>query len=354
MRARHNRAHAPPLRGTSSAFLISRPCSHFARIQYLAQHLAQHLARHLRDQIPKTLQQLHVRLLVMSTPQAKRRRLNEATKTLHKPFKSPFRAPLESKQPSSGSDHFSSDTSETGTYPRPMLKHLSTVHELLTSGQSTPTSCTLATTTSLIDRTSLPISARPRSLQERATSPKLSLTRESIQLRNDLNVLSQALKLATTTNDDDLIALIERWRGASRAAAEELFATTRDRVNRMGGVGAWKEREREQTKWKLDAQREELDVERLRMQEAMYEARKRGELSEEAYEHYANMDTETQKEEVEETYLATDDDVSGLRIHQSMLCAHLFQSFTMDTMLATLNIDLDLIGFNKEAQRWDG
>jgi len=30
------------------------------------------------------------------------------------------------------------------------------------------------------------------------------------------------------------------------------------------------------------------------------------------------------------------------------------QSFTMDMMLKTLNIDLKLIGYNKEAQRWDG
>ena len=30
------------------------------------------------------------------------------------------------------------------------------------------------------------------------------------------------------------------------------------------------------------------------------------------------------------------------------------QSFTMDMMLKTLNIDLKLIGYSKEAQRWDG
>lgn len=30
------------------------------------------------------------------------------------------------------------------------------------------------------------------------------------------------------------------------------------------------------------------------------------------------------------------------------------QSFTMDMMLQTLNIDLKLIGYDKIAQRWDG
>lgn len=36
--------------------------------------------------------------------------------------------------------------------------------------------------------------------------------------------------------------LIEKWRGVSREAAEELFVGARDKVNRMGGVGVWKER----------------------------------------------------------------------------------------------------------------
>lgn len=30
------------------------------------------------------------------------------------------------------------------------------------------------------------------------------------------------------------------------------------------------------------------------------------------------------------------------------------QSFTMDMMLKTLNVDLDLIGYSKVAQRWEG
>jgi Swi5-dependent recombination DNA repair protein 1 len=30
------------------------------------------------------------------------------------------------------------------------------------------------------------------------------------------------------------------------------------------------------------------------------------------------------------------------------------QSFTMDMMLKTLNIDIKLIGYDKEGQRWEG
>ena len=36
----------------------------------------------------------------------------------------------------------------------------------------------------------------------------------------------------------------------SRAAAEEVFAGVRDKVNRMGGVGAWRERERGKREWR--------------------------------------------------------------------------------------------------------
>jgi len=39
--------------------------------------------------------------------------------------------------------------------------------------------------------------------------------------------------------------LIRKWKGASREAAEEVYRDVRERVNRMGGVRGWRERERE-------------------------------------------------------------------------------------------------------------
>lgn len=38
--------------------------------------------------------------------------------------------------------------------------------------------------------------------------------------------------------------MVGKWRDASRAAAEELFVGAREKVDRMGGVGAWNERVR--------------------------------------------------------------------------------------------------------------
>ncbi|KAF1914413.1 hypothetical protein BDU57DRAFT_588730 [Ampelomyces quisqualis] len=247
----------------------------------------------------------------MSTPQAKRRRLNEAAKTLNKPFKSPFRTPL---RPGFGSDPPSSDPPEL---------HAPAAPTSLAPLQP-PVSKPLATRPSF---------STPSRTQPKRASTKPALTREIMQLRNEMQILSQAHTLATTTKDDDLVLLIDKWRTVSRTVAEELFATTRDKVNRMGGVGAWKAREKESKDRQLQWDKEERAAER----EKMEEARENGEIGDEAYDRYAEMAEENGEEKEEETFKAADDD-----------------SFTMDMMLKTLNIDLQLIGYNKEAQRWDG
>lgn len=84
-------------------------------------------------------------------------------------------------------------------------------------------------------------------------------------MRSDIQILSQALALVTSQKDEDLARLVDAWRTASRAAAEELFAKTRDRVNRMGGVGALKEKEKEQKEFRQKWDREEMEAERERM-----------------------------------------------------------------------------------------
>ena len=120
-------------------------------------------------------------------------------------------------------------------------------------------------------------------------------------------MLTQAQTLATSTKDDDLVVLVDKWRSASRAAAEELFGSTRDRVNRMGGVGAWKEREKESKERQMQWDKEEMEAER----EKMEEAKESGEVSEEAYDRYAEMDSEREKGEEKETFKDADDDVSA-------------------------------------------
>ena len=72
-----------------------------------------------------------------------------------------------------------------------------------------------------------------------------ALERQTIRLRQDTGSLIQALSILRTNKAAELEELAEKWRGAARLAAEEVFASAKDRVNRMGGVGAWREQERE-------------------------------------------------------------------------------------------------------------
>jgi Swi5-dependent recombination DNA repair protein 1 len=126
-----------------------------------------------------------------------------------------------------------------------------------------------------------------------------------MKVRNEIQILTQAHALATSNKEQDIVVLVDRWRTASRAAAEEVFASTRDRVNRMGGVGAWKERENEQKEWRMKAEREEMEAEREKLQEA----RENGEVGEGAFDEYDRADEAGEKEEVE-TFKTADDDVS--------------------------------------------
>ncbi|KAF3041706.1 hypothetical protein E8E12_006252 [Didymella heteroderae] len=272
----------------------------------------------------------------MSTPQAKRRRLNDATNTLKKPFKSPFRTPL---RLNIGSDPPSSDPPDANT-PAPSFSYMTPLTASHTPASAPAQTKTSAKTPALSQpRFTKPFAARsilhtPSRSVPKKTQSNPSLTRELMQLRNEIQILTQAEALATSTKDEDLQALIERWRTASRAAAEELFGSTRDRVNRMGGVGAWKEREKEAKERTMKWDLEEREAER----EKMEEAKENGEIDDYAYDRYAEMaDEQGENEEEDNVPKAADDD-----------------SFTMDMMLKTLNIDLKLVGYNKEAQRWDG
>ncbi|KAF3036366.1 hypothetical protein E8E11_003569 [Didymella keratinophila] len=272
----------------------------------------------------------------MSTPQAKRRRLNDATNTLKKPFKSPFRTPL---RPNIGSDPLSSDPPDVSTSAQSAPYATPSIVPATPTSASAPPKAVVTTPAASQPRFTRPVAARtrfstPSRPATKKTPSKPSLTRELMQLRNEIQILTQAEALATSTKDDDLQVLIDRWRTASRAAAEELFGSTRDRVNRMGGVGAWKEREKEAKERTMKWDLEERETER----EKMEEAKENGEVDDEAHDRYAEMANEQGGYEEEDSApKAADDD-----------------SFTMDMMLKTLNIDLKLIGYNKEAQRWDG
>lgn len=150
------------------------------------------------------------------------------------------------------------------------------------------------------------------------------------QLRTALDTSQQAVKITNSNTDAELENLISKWKTASREAAEELFRGARDRVNKMGGVGAWRERTKKQSRggWGDEDAEKERNEDGGEFTEAQKEARAiMLEDMKAEMEKYGEK-----KEEVEEE---KDD-----------------ESFTIDMMLKQLNVELDVIGYDKANQRW--
>lgn len=61
-------------------------------------------------------------------------------------------------------------------------------------------------------------------------------------LKSELDTAQQAVRIESSTKDDELARLIAKWRVVSQEAAEEVFQAAAERIQRMGGMKAWKER----------------------------------------------------------------------------------------------------------------
>ena len=83
---------------------------------------------------------------------------------------------------------------------------------------------------------------KPKQKQKQQAKEKLE---EQQQKRHLENEESENGAHVAKTGDIRLESLIAKWRSATRRAAEEVYEGAQERVNRMGGVAAWKERERE-------------------------------------------------------------------------------------------------------------
>lgn len=204
----------------------------------------------------------------MSTPSAKRRRLEDAQSALRKPFRSPFKTPnrkVELERPSAET------TASSTAVPSPLVQSTlpdssatqSFSDSSLRTLRSSRISTTLSTPSPLARRTGVlgpddPLETAIR-VEERR---QRELHKQIRSVRTELDTLSQALRIAASTKDAELEALTRKWRDATRAAAEDVFATTKDRVDGMGGIGVWKQSERRQQEWSLGfhAQENELNL----------------------------------------------------------------------------------------------
>jgi hypothetical protein len=205
----------------------------------------------------------------MSSQPTKRRRLNDRDSALSKPFKSPLKAADRSVEDSerpvdtSKDQHRENNQAAITNSSRPNTQTTTTPGRKPTQNQLSP--------------------GNPKNdpqfftLQKQHSALLLQLSK----LRQSLDTAQQALKIASSSTDTELETLITKWKLASREAAEEVFRGAKDRVNRMGGVGAWRERSRkkpegwdeeplqmdveemgEEQREQLEIQKEELEAER--------------------------------------------------------------------------------------------
>jgi len=181
----------------------------------------------------------------MSSPlSVKRRKLNENTTKLARPFVSPLRK----SKPAPEAEAENAPPATTTPYRPSILAH-SII--LTTSPPDT------AKRTSEASKVSPAKSTPVRKQQAFTTSSKRTdpaelaaqraITKLELQIRNvknELDALKQASQITSTTTDAELEVLAQKWKAASQTAAEELFGSVKERVNRMGGVAAWRETEK--------------------------------------------------------------------------------------------------------------
>ncbi|KAH8698825.1 hypothetical protein BGW36DRAFT_426515 [Talaromyces proteolyticus] len=241
-------------------------------------------------------------------PSIKRRRLNEAASALSRPFKSPLRR---DNQQQSGSP--ANKTEENNTVTEGQGKRAPTTTNPARSSLPKPF---LPSTTDKPSHdshlaSSIPRHQRPTTNPDPETSAlqkeQKSLLSRLSSLRSQLDTAQQALRIESSSRDAELHVLIQKWKKVSQNVADELFVSARDRIERMGGMQAWREREREK---KMQMRWDDEEAAEFKDQDGMKGA----------------ITPSTDKDEQE--------------------------VFTMDKMLASLNIDLNIIGFDKDGQRW--
>jgi hypothetical protein len=223
-----------------------------------------------------TLQALAAPLMPMRMPisihPTKRRRLDSASSALSQPFKSPLKVPLRRQE----DVEKQTDTSERHNHRN---NRAAIIDRTTSKTQSTTTpSRQPPPTQSATNHANNHPQLIPLQKQQSALLLQLS------KLRQSLDIAQQALKIESSNTDAELELLISKWKLASREAAEEIFRGAKDRVNRMGGMGAWRERERNQKKpggWddepKVDVEdlSDEEQKEQLEVQNAECEAERR-------------------------------------------------------------------------------
>lgn len=214
---------------------------------------------------------------------SKRRRLNDVASTLSRPFKSPLRTSLqkqdiEDKKPKAfaADTKAANDPKDKTTQRSDEVKGQTTEAEsAIVNESASRNTTTLADDNDPKSQSPLALTNRNRKLpissQRQFSSSSSNYTASSSKsdpqlyelqkqhsilqsrlsaLRSELDTAQQALRIESSSKDKELEALIVKWRSVGQEAAEELFASAREKVLRMGGVAAWREREKQRREMK--------------------------------------------------------------------------------------------------------
>lgn len=293
------------------------------------------------------------------TPNAKRRRLEQASTALSKPFKSPLRRPTptakqenttpkpeEAEESTASSNRTTESIAENAQAPLPTPPPTNQLPTPPHNRKRPP----FGQRPGLTTRKPVPIDPEIANLQkqQRETQSRLS------NLRSELDTAQQALRIESSNREEELEALIAKWKKVSQDAAEEVFSGAQERISRMGGVKAWHERMRnDDARWEQEEMESwfgNVDAEGMNIDEDEVRERKE-EMSRKIEKEKEKIKKDAAKEREDEPEVGLALSLCPWWVEYADL-ERLLQEFTMDMMLKTLNIDLKSIGYEKADQRW--
>lgn len=168
---------------------------------------------------------------------AKRRRLDQSTASLTKPFRSPLR-----KDPGNPSHKPNITSPDTKLHQDTKLSPLVTT-------SNDPAETTKKPQGSASTGSTETTNAEHRDLQKE----HVALTLHLKKLCQSLDVAQQALQIETSNQLVQVQVLISKWTAVARDVAEQLFDEAKERIDHMGGLKAWRHRAQDDARlWNKD------------------------------------------------------------------------------------------------------
>lgn len=185
----------------------------------------------------------------MASPlSAKRRRLNNASSALSKPFVSPLKTADNNKSLVRDRRNNVTAAHNPSYIPSTLAHTIAAATSSPARGKTPDKKSAVTPSWSMPSRRqayTTPFSKRSDPAEQATQKAITSLELQIKTVRNEIDSLTQASKYANDNTDGGLEELALKWKLASHGAAEEIFGSVKERVNRMGGVEAWRESEKQ-------------------------------------------------------------------------------------------------------------